>query len=202
MTPKSINLLPPEMIRRHERQPVRVRWGLVALGAVVVSALVLALLMMFNYQLRSDLSTLRTHRTELEASVAVNEVYARLEAEVERFGQVLTAAMGRPPHWPQLLAELAKEMPDNVWLTDMVASMPHAGGTGAAPGRLSLRGYSFNHPGVAAWVEVLQDSRHLGQVSISYSQAQPYHDRTMVTFDLQVALPPGAAYAPPLAERP
>lgn len=164
---RRVDLLPEAYaMRRRERRNVSL--------VLLVGALVVLLLLVWYFILRSqiadaetDLAAIQAHNATLEADIAELQEFADLDAEVKAKRTALQTVFAGDVDWPAVMTDIAMVTPGEVWLDALTAS---AGVTeGAAPvateanpirltrripaGRISFTGNSAScMPGVARWL--------------------------------------------------
>lgn len=155
--PVKINLLPPEILARQERHR---RMSLL----LVVCALVLAMvagaysaLVINTARARAEVAGLQRERQALENKIQSLEQYAGLRDRVQRAGEITRRAVGTPPEWAGVLAGTIRDMPVNIWLTDLSATYKvdennktAAGQEGDNPGDMEVPGEQRQTTGDAA----------------------------------------------------
>ncbi|MDI6907397.1 MAG: PilN domain-containing protein [Thermoanaerobacterales bacterium] len=222
MSEVRINLIPPEIAARRR---ARRRRGLCLLGGAVVLAVFLGVygaLFAAAAHSRAEAARLRAEREGLERQAAAYEQYANLRAEATRAEGLLRQVVGAPPDWARTLAGIGLYIPANVWLTDFAATCkpaegkktapsappaaPAAGaeGQGATPassppppgGELTVRGWTFDHPSVARWLEEIRSVPGLTDVRCQFSSEDDLYGQPMVQFEIKATLLPGPAFRP------
>ena len=163
---RRIELLPDSY--RAQRRQRRAVAGVVVAGLVVL-VLLLAYWLTLGTQIASsenELAQVRTRNSALESEIAPLQQFSALEAEANAKEGALATVMEGDVDWPSVLAEIAMNLPSEIWLTNLVASAGQtegatAVGTESAPvrindeqpfGRIAFTGRSLSMPGVSRWL--------------------------------------------------
>ena len=189
-----VNLLPPEiLVRRFVR---RVQYGLA--GAGVTSVALLGLLYVgavsnandADAELREVTAAGQAVQAEQAKYADVDAVYARAEAaEV-----MLTQAMGEEVRYSSHLQQLARTVPDKVWLKNVAftqtppAAVP--GDTVPGIGSVTFTGIGFEHDDVATWLETLAAHKGYAKPYLTSSTEALIGERVTVDFVTNVVLTP------------
>ncbi len=114
-----INLLPPEIKVRWERERKK-RTVLLTAGAVLAIFIVIySMLVLTTFQVRAGVARLQKERTELESKIPALQQYAQLQNQVEQAEGLIKEAVGTPLAWKSILENIGLYIPVNVWLTDL-----------------------------------------------------------------------------------
>jgi len=114
-----INLLPPEIKARWERERKK-RTALLTAGVVLAIFIVIySVLVLATFQVRAGVARLQKERTELESKIPALQQYAQLQNQVEQAEGLIKEAVGTPPAWKSILENIGLYIPVNVWLTDL-----------------------------------------------------------------------------------
>lgn len=152
---RTINLLPPEAAQRATAR--RKTAGFIALGVVYVALLALVALW---WQGKAD-----DAQDELDAQVAAN---ARIEAEIASLSDVRTlrstyedgverlgSALSIDVAWGRLLNDLARIIPDRLWITSMTGTAQFDEENPFVLGQVAVTGVAFDYPDASSWLRVL-----------------------------------------------
>ncbi len=197
-----INLLPPRIVQARKQRRRRMMW--VSIGGAVLLLVVGAYfyLLTSNVALRAELDSLQEERAATEAEIATYAPLRALEAELDDRMATMVRAMGRPPHWQGVLVTLGRDIPENVWLTQLRITSRHDtnGEEAEAPatGQVQMRGVTFNHPGTAQWIEDMHGIEHLSDIRCVYSTVGTYQGMTLVVFEMSSAVDRGQPYVIPV----
>ena len=189
-----VNLLPPEiLVRRFVR---RVQYGLA--GAGVTSVALLGLLYVgavsnandADAELREVTAAGQAAQAEQAKYADVDAVYARADAaEV-----MLTQAMGEEVRYSSHLQQLARTVPDQVWLKNVAFTQtppaPVAGDTTPGIGSVTFTGVGYEHDDVATWLETLATHKGYAKPYLTSSTEALIGERVTVDFVTNVVLTP------------
>lgn len=162
-----VNLLPPEIAEKAKLR--KAQGAMVATGLAAV-AVIGAMYM----QQTAKVSAAEEQRAQAVAANAklradqaklanVRDTYAQVDAAKA----TLASAMRYDVRWSTYLHDLTLRIPDNVWLTNLTATVSAAGANGAAAagapggvldqgvGTITFSGTAFAHNDVASWLESL-----------------------------------------------
>lgn len=162
---RRIDLLPAAYAeRRRDRRNVGI---VIAVGAVLV-LLLLVWYFMLRSQIstaRNELATIQAQNRVLEGQIAELQRFAALDAEVKAKRTALQTVFAGDIDWPSVMTSIAMVTPGEVWLDGMQATGSAATDTAVAPtseialtnkpavGRLSFNASSAScMPGVAKWL--------------------------------------------------
>jgi Tfp pilus assembly protein PilN len=189
-----VNLLPPEILVR--RRVRRVQYGLGGAGLTAVALLVLVYLGAVSsakdadLQLQEATATGQATKAEQAQYAEVDAVYTRAEAaEV-----MLVSAMGDEVRYSTHLEQLARTVPDKLWLKNVAFSQtPPAAIAGAATpgiGSVTFTGVGYAHDDVATWLETLAAHKGYSQPYLTSSSEALIGERVTVDFVTNVVLTP------------
>ena len=183
---RPVNLIPPEQ-RRGEKAPMRTG----ALSYVIVAVLAVALVGVTGVVLTSNqISDRKAEKSSLESQLAEAEAQARRVSSFADFASlqqareqtVATLAQSRFD-WERVLRELAIVIPQDVWLTNLTATVSRevqlggsssssssssgVSGLDSVPGpALQLEGCGDGHEAVARFLAALRDIDGVTRVSV------------------------------------
>ena len=198
---RAVNLLPRQQVER-----TRTRLNPVALvaalgGAAVVLALVAGVLLA-NRSVNRERQSLDAAKAVLAATPAhhVSTETQAFRSEVlnqrQQRSLALAAAIGKRVAWDRILRRFALVLPDDVWLTGLVGTVPLDGsGTGAtasttpsalpaAPTALTIQGYTFSQASVARLLERLEVLPDLKNVQLQSSQLASVSGQNVIQFTI------------------
>jgi Tfp pilus assembly protein PilN len=203
---RAVNLLPKTERRpktRAEQAPVFAGAGMLGLVAVVLAAGFLwanagaqeQQSQLDNLQAQLDLlGPLPKPRSAVETGLADQE-RARVGA--------LTSALSRRVSWDRVLRELSLVLPDDIWLTSLVARSPSSPASaapapptapGAPPSGFTITGYTYSHESVARLLARLGVVPDLRNVQLQRSTMSKIGRQEIVQFVILAdVLPPGAS---------
>lgn len=179
-----INLLPV----REERRRAGLR-QLAVLAAVALVASV-GIVSVFHWHLRSTIASTKAgvqatqreidrYGPELKQVQEYRKVKADIEKKLEVIAQLSDARSG-PVH---IFDELAKHVPERVWLTKM----------SIRNGKIDLQGMSLDNELVALFLTALGDSPYFKNVELSRTEAKTVNGFKLNAFDVTAQLTSPAA---------
>jgi len=157
---REINLLPPEEFLRKSGRRLRARLFLI--GALYV---VLLVLLTFLWQGRvtraEDLVVVEQQRNET-LQQRVNELSDAqlLVDDYDANARLIADALTLDMSWGRLLNDLARMIPDRVWLESFTGAVSEGGEESL--GSVSVAGVGFSYPDVSAWLRSLDSDRFPG----------------------------------------
>jgi Tfp pilus assembly protein PilN len=152
---RTINLLPPEAAQKATAR--RKLAGFVALGIVYVALLALVALWWQGKarDAQDDLEAQQASNTRIEAEIAslsdVRALRSTYEGGVERLGSALAADVA----WGRLLNDLARIIPDRLWITSMTGTVEINEENPFLLGQVAVTGVAFDYPDASSWLRVL-----------------------------------------------
>ncbi|MDD4169471.1 MAG: hypothetical protein PHD36_04295 [Desulfotomaculaceae bacterium] len=206
---KNVSLLPPEIKARRLAQRRRALYFMGAGGVLLLFLVIYTSLLTMTLLVRSDTRVLRERQSELENITAGYKQYEALEASVAKNNKLLRQAMGDIPEWPNLITELNRCRPLNVWLTGLNAAY-HSGtveraakssGTqtaaknAAEKNEIVIQGFANDYPAVANWFEDIQDITGLTDVQCRFIGEQALDSNSWVKFEIKAGILPGSPFS-------
>jgi Tfp pilus assembly protein PilN len=199
---RAVNLLPREQVEQkgEARNPV----VLVAMigGAVLLLALVAGFLLA-NRSVDRQKQALASARAELavtpakKLSAQTQSFRSSVLSQREERSLALASALGERVAWDRILRRMALVMPDDVWLTSLVgtvplqSSTPTTGTVATTPSvlpptatALTLQGYTYSQASVARLLERLQVLPDLKNVQLKQSATTDVGGQTVVTWSI------------------
>lgn len=190
-----VNLLPVEIGEAVCFRRIQAGLG----GGLLVTVGVMAVLYVAAASTAADaedelqVATARNAAVQAETTkfADVEAVYARAEAAQA----MLTQAMGEEVRYSSVLNDLARSVPDDVWLKNVtVAQTPVPAGIGDVQGGIgsvTFTGTAFEHDDVATWLESLTRKGYATPGLTSSTEAL-LGERVTVDFASSVVLTPAA----------
>ncbi len=212
---RSISLLPPEIKAQRQARVRRTNY------VKRVGIVFLVLLMVYTgaglatLHARSRVASLQDRRALLEKEIAGFREYVAMEDRISVLDKLIKQAVGGSPDWASLLADINRNMPPGVWLTDFSGSSgarskkaeagkvgqepaartasPQAGsGQGPKPagaqGELVIRGWTFDQPSLALWLEELRGVSGLSEVRLQFASRETVEGRSMIKFEIKAGV--------------
>lgn len=187
---RTINLLPPEAAQRATAR--RKTLGVVALGIVYIALLALVALWWQGKATDAE--------NDRDAQLATN---ARIEAEIASLSSVralrstydegverLNAALARDIAWGRLLNDLARIIPDRLWITSLTGTQQLNEENPFLLGQVSIAGTAFDYPDASSWLRVLdaEEWPALGGGWVSSTSRGAIGDSSVVNFNSVASL--------------
>ena len=197
---RAVNLLPRQQAERTRTRPNPVALVAALGGAAVVLALVAGVLLA-NRSVNRQRQSLDTAKAVLAATPAhhVSTATQAFRSEVlnqrQQRSLALAAAIGKRVAWDRILRRFALVLPDDVWLTNLVGTMPldsaattaiatTPGALPAAPTALTIQGYTYSQASVARLLERLEVLPDLKNVQLQNSQSAQVSGENVVQFTI------------------
>lgn len=152
---RTINLLPPEAAQRATAR--RKTAGFILLGVVYVALLALVALWWQGKatDAEDDLNAQLAANTRIEAEIAslsdVRTLRSTYENSVERLGTALATDIA----WGRLLNDLARIIPDRLWITSLTGTVQQDEENPFLLGQFSVTGVAFDFPDASSWLRIL-----------------------------------------------
>lgn len=183
-----VSLLPPELKAKREqerKQGILVR----VVGLFFVIALIVyAFLLVSTIMTRSELESLRSERELLDNQAAALEEYEVLYNNMRAAESRVNSAMGRVPVWNDFMQDIGLTLPPGIWLSDMHVNYNEESGT------FNMRGWAYNHSGVAGMLEEVETMEQLDDIRIGVSGETIYNGQEAVQFSVDAVLLPGPPF--------
>jgi Tfp pilus assembly protein PilN len=192
-----VNLMPPEIAEAQRLH--RLQRGMA--GAVLLSAIAVGGLYWHAKQgvssAQSELAANQAQHASLQTKYNglndVQQVFTAVQAKQD----LVQRAMSQEIRWSFMLNDLTTRVPDNVWVTGVIAAETTAPGSTAAPavsgsvpsiGTLSFSGVAFHHDDVANWLDSMAKVKGFADPTFSTSVKAPIGNRIVVNFSSSVNL--------------
>lgn len=191
--PARVDLLPPGIAARSRLRRVQAGVG----GGLLAVAGVVALLSVGAAGAVQDadrqLAAASARGAALQAESAEHADVLAVHRRAEAAQDMLALAMSEEVRFSELLDDLSRTVPDNVWLQDVTFSQPAvaapaAAGVEASIGTVTFTGIAFSHDDVADWLESLTSQKGYADPSLTESAAGRATERRTVSFSSTVTL--------------
>ena len=152
---RTINLLPPEAAQRATAR--RKTIGFLALGLAYIALLALVAMWWQGKanDAEDDLAAQLTANARIEADIAslagVRTLRSTYDDGVARLG----TALARDIAWGRLLNDLARIIPDRLWLTSLTGNLQSDDENPLLLGQIAVSGVAFDYPDASSWLRVL-----------------------------------------------
>lgn len=195
-----INLLPPEILQRRLLRQRQLRWVAIAFLMLGVAFAAFSYLFLETIRVRSEAGVLSAELAVTQAEIQTYSLHSQLQSRVNERVAELRRAMDGTPHWQDLLVAIGSEIPNDVWVTDLITGYQQAKDKKEASGQFQIRGLTHDHPSVAGWLALASEIPELEAVECSFSSLEDIEGSPLVQYELRALVRPGAQYDP-FAER-
>ena len=197
----------PLAYRRRCRQIRRFRWWLGSVAVVGVGQLMLATVLGYMAQETRDARAQMAGLRERQQSQSKELAFLTMEENQLTRKLQLSEDLRRKHRWSELLALLAKQLPETVVLTEMETIPPrgdppgagadnakrNADGTPAAaplPHRavkgLIMAGVAVDHESIAAFLRTMNASSRFDQCQLQSTKRQQFKEGEGIAFQIQI----------------
>lgn len=191
---RTINLLPPEAAQRATAR--RKTAGFILLGVVYVALLALVALWWQGNatDAEDDLNAQVAANTRIEAEIAslsdVRALRSTYEDGVERLGTALATDIA----WGRLLNDLARIIPDRLWITSLTGTVQQDEENPFLLGQFSVTGVAFDFPDASSWLRILdaEEWPALGGGWVSSTSRSTIGESPVIDFTSVASLLPDA----------
>lgn len=191
---RTINLLPPEAAQRATAR--RKAAGFILLGVMYVALLALVALWWQGKatDAEDDLNAQVAANTRIEAEIAslsdVRALRSTYENGVERLGTALTTDIA----WGRLLNDLARIIPDRLWITSLTGTVQQDEENPFLLGQFSVTGVAFDFPDASSWLRILdaEEWPALGGGWVSSTSRSTIGESPVIDFTSVASLLPDA----------
>jgi hypothetical protein len=196
---RSVNLIPKELLAPARKRPSFLAVGVPIAAAVPVAALAV-LFLQASGQVDERKGQLQTVREQIAAlpkpsGPTLDPGVVGLQAER---ALALSTVLGARFAWDDVLGDVSKVIPSNVWLQKLTAKAPdpaltasvttgapaQAGALLGAPTGFTITGYTFSQPDVAVLLSRLGTVPGLSRVTLQSSAKEKLGKRTVVRFTI------------------
>ena len=176
---RAINLLPKDDVQRRRKPSENVPALVAGITVVVLSMLLGAVFLLYSGKAKDRRAELEAVKSELallpppgsERTPAQQQLAAQQQGRVA----ALSVALQHRIAWDRVLREFALVLPDDVWLTDLVAkspipptsTAPAVPAPGSAPDQFLIKGYTYSHEAVGRLLSRLAVMPDLRNVFLS-----------------------------------
>ena len=194
---RAVNLLPRDEPKRSFAAKRGVVFGGIG-GAALATAVLASMTISAGGSVTSKQEELDALRAQIAAIPATpvddSSSDEALAAEKGARVSALSAALAGRVAWDRVLRQVSLVLPEDVWLTNLVAAVPDAT-QAAAPGTgFTLTGATYSQNGVARFLSRLAVIPDLANVRLQSSQSQLVNKRELVQFTILADVrAPGAA---------
>ena len=195
---RAVNLLPRDEAKRSFEAKRGVVFGAGG-GAALVTAVLVSMVMSAGGAVDEKQAELDALRAQVAAIPAAspNETSNDDALAAEKGARVgaLSSALTSRVAWDRVLRQVSLILPEDVWLTNLAASVPKAsaGGAATAASGFTLTGSTYSQNGVARFLSRLSVIPDLENVRLQSSQSAVVAKRELVQFTILADLRKPAA---------
>ena len=186
---RAVNLLPRDEAKRSFAAKRGVVFGSAG-GAALVTAVLVSMVISAGGAVEEKQAELDALRAQIAAISAAPEGETNnndaLAAEKGARVGALSSALTSRIAWDRVLRQVSLILPEDVWLTNLAASVPKAtvGGPAAAASGFTLTGSTYSQNGVARFLSRLSVIPDLENVRLQSSQSALVAKRELVQFTI------------------
>lgn len=194
-----INLLPPEIRARWERERKK-RAALLTVGAVLAIFIVIyGALVLTTWQVWAEVAGLQQERNELAGKITALQQYAQMYEQVKQTEGLIKEAVGNPPEWKSIMVNIGLNIPMNLWLTDLSftnekneawqsTNVNNNMANNQAAGELTIRGYAYESNAVTQWQEKMRQIPALTNVNCQFSSKEELDGEPIINFEIKATV--------------
>jgi type IV pilus assembly protein PilN len=176
-----INLLPKEEKPSKEAMTWNsiFIWSLIAAGIVIIAGVGFHIFHRYEIDaMRSEIATLTAEQDQYRSQAAVvNDLTQKRKLIAERLDVIETLDKNRSAR-VKLLDEIARSVPQYVWLTSLEE----------ASGVLTVKGVAFSNLAISQFMDLLEDKDHISIVELRVIRRDEVEDQPVLTFELDCAI--------------
>lgn len=199
-----VNLLPPET---RERQVARRQTTLVAVvgaAVIVLIALFYTLQVFAQSDVEDQLQQQQQQNAALQQQAAELQKFEDLRTQLQARRSLVAQTLGGEILWSEVLQDLSRVIPPNMWLTSLTASISgtQTGEPGASPapapttgptsaeliGSLTFQGNSLDTPSLSEWLTRLEQVPGWVNAWLSKAERGPSGGQQIYSFNGSVDL--------------
>jgi Tfp pilus assembly protein PilN len=181
---RTVNLIPPEAAQRATAR--RKTAGLIALGVVYLALLALVALWWQGKatDAEDDLDSQLATNAQIEAEISslgdVRALRSTYENSVDRLDKSLASDIA----WGRLLNDLARIIPDRLWITSLTGTVVQDEEDPFRHGQVAVTGVAFDYPDASSWLRVLdaEEWPALGEGWVSSTNRSTIGESPVVNF--------------------
>lgn len=190
---RPINLLPPEVAEERSR---RRRAGLLVVVGIAYVLLLVAGVFYWNTRVsaaRAEVEVQEEINSRYEQEVASLADAGALQAQFQARAALVQEALVNDVDWGIFLNDLARLLPERVWVESFNGSILEGEGLGIV-GQVSFSGVGFDFPDVSEWLRTLDSGGFSGITGpwVSTASESAIGEEPVVSFSSTAALTEGA----------
>lgn len=176
-----INLLPKEEKPSKEAMTWNsiFIWSLIAAGVVIIAGVGFHIFHRYEVDaMEAEIETMRAEQEQFRSQAAiVNDLTEKRKLIAERLDVIETLDRNRSAR-VKLLDEIARSVPEYVWLT----SLEETGGI------LTVKGVAFSNLAISQFMNHLEQKDHIGLVELRVIRRDEIEGQPVLTFELDCGL--------------
>lgn len=147
---------------------------------------------------RNEARSLQSQRLPLEAQMSNYQEYVKMEEHLAALDKLVKQAVGNNPDWTLLILQMNRNIPANLWLTEVTITSNKEGSNPPAPatksqGEVTIRGWTFDYSSLAGWLEELRQVPTLTDIKCQYASTESLNSKTIVKFEIKSDIQPPKA---------
>lgn len=183
-----VSLLPPEIKARKMAQSKQRKLIIAFVALMVILLVVYAFFIVSNIMTRQNLRSIQNERESVEREIAALQEYDDLYQEMVSKENIIRDAMGTVPAWSGMLLDIGQALPVGTWLSELNFSYTDQNGA------VSIRGWAYDHSGVAETLDRLFTIDKLDQIEIGVATETGYEGLEVVQFQVVGVVLPGQEF--------
>lgn len=172
-----INLLPKEEKPSKEAMTWNsvFIWALIAAGIVIIAGVGFHIFHRYEVDaMKSDIATMRAEQDQFRTQAAiVNDLTRKRKLIAQRLDIIETLDENRSAR-VRLLDEIARSVPQYVWLTSLEETA----------GVLTVKGVAFSNLAISQFMDLLEDKDHINVVQLRVIRRDDVDGQPVLTFEL------------------
>ena len=186
-----INLLPQDILAGQEQK--RKQQTLLVAGGVALAVFVVAFVVLLSATAvtKSEVKKIQAQRAVLEQQAEAYKPYEEMNTRITRAEALMVQAVGTPPNWAGVMADVGIYIPPTVWLTNFEATYKEDG-----KGEVVIKGQTYDHNSVAGWLEEIRSIPGLTDVRCQLSSREGTEETPLVRFEIKANIQKGQEFQP------
>jgi type IV pilus assembly protein PilN len=176
-----INLLPKEEKPSKEARTWNsiFIWSLIAAGIVIIAGVGFHIFHRYEIDaMRSDTAAMKAEQDQYRSQAAiVNDLTQKRKLIAQRLDIIETLDANRSAR-VRLLDEIARSVPDYVWLTSMEETA----------NVLTVKGVAFSNLAISQFMDLLEGKDHIGEVELRIIRRDDIDGQPVLTFEIACGL--------------
>ena len=185
-----INLLPKE--EKPSREAMTWNsifiWSLIAAGVVIIAGVGFHVFHRYEIDaMKAEIETMKVEEDQFRSQAAiVNDLTEKRKLIAERLNVIETLDKNRSAR-VKLLDEIARSVPEYIWLTSLEE----------INGRLTVKGVAFSNLAISQFMNLLEEKDHISLVELKVIRRDEIEGQPVLTFELGCSLSISSASGTP-----